>query len=111
MLQIGGQIMNGHQCCCDSVAADSNQKASVVNKNKKPGRRYLSFSRWIVPGVMFALVPKCPLCLAAYVALGTGVSLSLHTATWIRWIIIILCVGSFLYLVATSAMKVFRKAL
>ena len=46
------------------------------------------------------MVPKCPACLAAYVALWTGLGLSLSTATYLRWVVLFLCAAALLFLVA-----------
>jgi hypothetical protein len=34
---------------------------------------------------IWTLVPKCPLCLAAYLTLWTGLGLSLTQAMYVRW--------------------------
>jgi hypothetical protein len=37
------------------------------------------------------LVPKCPLCIAAYLAIGGGLGMSLTTATHLRTALVWLC--------------------
>jgi nitrate reductase gamma subunit len=52
--------------------------------------------RWeIAAGVfsvgLWAIVPKCPMCLAAHVAIWSGLGLSLAAATLLRWSLLGLC--------------------
>ena len=63
------------------------------------GRRCLEVAAWAVPSTILALLPKCPACLAAYVALGTGLGLSLATASYLRTGLLVLCAASLLFLI------------
>ncbi len=56
---------------------------------------------WILPSALLVLVPKCPACLAAYMMLWTGLSLSLSTAAWLRWGLLLIGVASLIYLILT----------
>ena len=76
--------------CCPA-ASDRKTPAWV------PGVR--AISAWVLPSAILVLVPKCPACLAAYVMLWTGLSLSLSTATYVRWVLLSLCVASLLVLI------------
>jgi hypothetical protein len=47
----------------------------------RPSRQScIGLAAWVVPGTILALMPKCPACLAAYVAVGTGLALSATVA-------------------------------
>jgi len=62
-------------------------------------RRARGIFAWGLPSAILVLVPKCPACLAAYVVLWTGLGLSLSTAAYLRWGLLLLCVASLLFLV------------
>jgi hypothetical protein len=80
-----------HTCCKAGTVLKDNGRGSLV-------RRKAGLIRGIIPGVLLLLVPKCPLCLAAYISVATGIGISFTTAKYLRIILIVLCVSSLLFL-------------
>ena len=60
---------------------------------------------WIVPGVGLALIPKCPICVAGYVAALTGLGISIPMAGRLRWGLIVLCVVALVVVAARPAIR------
>jgi hypothetical protein len=92
--------------CCGGGSSDSGPRAVVsrtADDHPRPPtfvRRCADFAGWAVPAAILVLLPKCPACLAAYIAIGTGVGLSIPAATHLRALLVILCVASLAYLAA-----------
>jgi hypothetical protein len=105
----GARNLTNIHCDCE-VASKGSIHAMVVapsvNSNRQPQRfvwRYLDAIGWVVSSTILALLPKCPVCLVAYVAIGTGVGLSVSTATYLRAAIVVLCMAALSFLAARHA--------
>ncbi len=71
--------------------------ADICKKDRTARRQF----GWILPGLILLFMPKCPACLAGYLAIGTGLGISLATAATLRSGLILLCLG----LLALAAIK------
>lgn len=47
-----------------------------------------------LPWVAVALVPKCPACFAGWIAVGTGLGVSVAAAGVVRWGLVAMCAAS-----------------
>ena len=84
------QPLTTNGCChCSSRSAPR----SIRGWNILTGG--LSLGVWIV-------MPKCPACLAAYVACWTGLGLSFTQAAYVRWSLMLLSIIAFCYLLIYS---------
>jgi hypothetical protein len=63
-------------------------------------RRAWRSIQWLFPATLLILIPKCPFCVTAYVALFTGIGISVSTARWIQILMLVFCLSSLAYLVA-----------
>jgi hypothetical protein len=62
-------------------------------------------TKWIVPTLILALVPKCPMCLAAYIALATGVGVSMPVAGWIRTGLLVMCLSALTWFTVSAVRR------
>lgn len=51
--------------------------------------RLSEIAGWVVPSATLVLLPKCPICVAAYVALISGVGISIASASRLRIVLLL----------------------
>jgi hypothetical protein len=92
--------VNRHHCC---------QSDPRVGDNARPPasrwRRGREITGWIVPTATLALLPKCPACVAAYVAAATGLGISLPVAASLRAMLGMLCAAALVLLAFRRARR------
>ncbi len=95
------------RCCCTDGNAPSLPPTSPCGAPTSWPRRIAKVIQWAIPITTLALVPKCPMCVAAYVVLFTGIGLSLSAAAAMRWALIALSVAALACLVLRALRRAF----
>lgn len=95
--------MNTHRCCqaASGIAQIGPREPTAIDRaslRPTPAGRLPDFAGWAIGGAILALLPKCPACLAAYLAIGTGIGISISSAAILRTLLVTLCVASFVLL-------------
>lgn len=106
--------MNSDHCCSDTPLIAAQKKVILpatdgrllFTKLKRGSRKII---RWIIPGMVLVLLPKCPLCFAAWIAVGTGIGVSISTAGFLQIMLAGLCIASLLYLTIMQLPGTFYK--
>lgn len=65
-------------------------------------RRLTKAAAPTLPGILLLLLPKCPLCLAAWIALATGIGISATAASYLREGVIAVCIAMFIAVMASE---------
>jgi hypothetical protein len=92
----------GTRCCCASWART---RGSARRDRGSRLRRLRGSLSWLLPATLLALMPKCPVCVAAYVALLTGVGITIPAAAAIRTAMIAACLASLAFLTLRMALR------
>lgn len=64
---------------------------------------------WLAPAAVLALTPKCPACVVAYVAIFTGLGMSLTVATYLRTGVVAVAVFALAWLAAMALWRRVRR--
>lgn len=81
-----------HCCRTQRTTTTRPKNASLVTRAGT-----FSFARAIVAGGGLILLPKCPACLAAYLAVVSGIGISLTAARFLQAVLLLICIASLAY--------------
>jgi hypothetical protein len=86
-----------------------NKDACVCGSALRP-RKIAGLAGFILSGATLVLMPKCPVCVAAYVALFTGVSVSAALAAGLRTSLICCAAAVPVVLIASRLLRIHRNS-
>ncbi len=95
----GGARVKRHACCEVRTAGSGPHPPSLP-------RRWARATGWVLPSAVMVLMPKCPMCVVAYVAIVTGAGISVSAAAELRVGGLVVCV---MVLAWVAAKALFRR--
>jgi len=95
-------------CCCESDVKTTAGESNAMTVVRSRGWR--AIAGWILPAGGLMLLPKCPACLAADIAIFSGVGISVSTASYLRTFFLTLCVVSITRFAARRGWRLFALA-
>jgi hypothetical protein len=91
--------------CCESSAGK--KSVPVTTMHSLFARQCHGVAGWMLPAGGLVLLPKCPACLAAYVAIVTGIGISVSAATYLRMLLLTICIVTITYFAAIRGCRLF----
>ncbi len=91
--------MNTH-CCSGAGFTDRLPDVKDEPPPRRLVQRAIQSAGCAVPGLLWLLLPKCPMCLAAWIAMVTGAGLSPFVAERLQALSFVLCLCPAAYLAA-----------
>lgn len=92
--------------CCSAAGSEARSRSHKAADGKahppQVAQRRFAWAKCSLPTLILALLPKCPACFAAYVALGTGISLSVAAASILRTLLIGVCVATLVWVFVSA---------
>lgn len=91
--------------CCHKFVSDSDGSKHRTPSNANPVKQTTRVGRLMrtvkcaIPGAVLVLLPKCPVCMAAWISVVTGLGISVSAAGYLRISLIVLCIISLCYFV------------
>lgn len=70
-----------------------------------PRRRGLNIAGTVIPAAVLVLLPKCPACIVAYLAIGAGIGVAASTAAYLRTTLVFLCLACLAYVVTKQVFR------
>jgi threonine/homoserine/homoserine lactone efflux protein len=80
-------------------------KPRCCEAEASPPRRGLKIAGTVIPAAVLVLLPKCPACIVAYLALGTGLGVTIPTAAYLRTLLLMVCVACLVYVATRQVLR------
>ena len=96
--------MKANECC----HVDDGARTGGGGPRSPLKRRGAKAAGWVLPSAVMVLMPKCPMCVVAYVAIATGAGISVSAAAHLRVVVLATCVVTLMVLAARPLLRVVR---